>query len=255
MIQPELNKRPLLRVCAVVPVYRHVQFVKQVYDQLQEHKLTCFIVNDGNSEEDSAELKRLFAEEKNAVVIDLYPNSGKGVASYKGFKTALDHGYSHAVQVDADGQHDISDFPKLFSQAQLNPEALITGVPLYDDSVPKARFYSRYLTHFWVWVETLSFEIKDSMCGFRVYPLAATVNQLDKRLYSHMVFDTSIMVRLFWDGVKVVSVPTRVIYPKDGVSNFRMLRDNFRITKMHIGLVMGMLLRAPKLIARKFTQK
>jgi hypothetical protein len=38
--------------------------------------------------------------------------------------------------------------------------------------VPKGRLYGRYATHVWIWINTLSFEIRDSMCGYRVYPLA-----------------------------------------------------------------------------------
>lgn len=246
------TSKQTIRVCAVIPVYKHVQFVKNVFDKIQAYNLHCFIVNDGNNDEDTAHLHALFDNEKQATLIDQSPNGGKGLASYIGFKAAQAEGYSHALQVDADGQHNLDDFPALLVQAESRPEDLITGVPVYDDSVPKGRYYSRYITHFWVWVETLSLSIKDSMCGFRIYPLAATLKQLDKKVASRMDFDTHIMVRMYWDGVNVISVPTRVIYPDDGVSNFRMFRDNVRITAMHTRLVVGMLLRAPMLIIRKF---
>lgn len=239
-------------VCAVIPVYKHVQFVKRVFDKIQQHKLHCFIINDGNNEADTARLHALFDLEENATLIDRFPNGGKGRASYTGFKAAHASGFTHALQVDADGQHNLDDFPELLAEAKAQPKALVTGVPVYDDSVPKGRFYSRYITHFWVWIETLSLSIKDSMCGFRIYPLVSTLKQLDKNVAPRMDFDTHIMVRMHWDGVAVISVPTRVIYPEDGVSNFRMFRDNVRITGMHTCLVLGMLLRSPVLITRKF---
>ena len=78
------------------------------------------------------------------------------------------------------GQHDIADLPRLLECARAQPHALVTGVPRFDASVPPLRFYGRYLTHFWVWVETLSFEIRDSMCGFRVYPLSTTLSVWDE---------------------------------------------------------------------------
>lgn len=238
-------------VCAVIPVYKHVQFVRSVYDRLREHALHCFIVNDGNNEQDSALLHSLFDGEEHVEIIDLYPNQGKGLASFAGFKAAYKQGYTHALQVDADGQHNLNDFPALLRASQHSPDSLVTGIPIYDDSVPKSRYYSRYITHFWVWVETLSFSIKDSMCGFRIYPLKTTIEQLEKRIAPRMDFDTHIMVRMYWAGVHIISVPTKVIYPEDGVSNFRLLRDNVRISGMHIRLVIGMLLRSPQLMLRK----
>lgn len=245
------NEPGSIRVCAVVPVYRHVEFIEQVVNRLREQKLHCVLVNDGNNESDSTKLHALFTDADDVTIVDQYPNQGKGAAAYTGFKAAHSAGYTHALQVDADGQHTIEDFPKLLEISQSCPESLVTGIPSYDETVPKARLYGRYLTHFWVWVETLSFEIRDSMCGFRIYPLKATLNQLDRHLAPRMDFDTHIMVRLFWSGVRVESVPTRVTYPEDGVSNFRMWRDNVRMTALHIRLVCGMLVRSPLLLARK----
>src|SRR5690625_7050898 len=95
-------------------------------------------------------------------------------------RRAAELGYSHALQVDADGQHNTDDIPRVLALAEASPLALITGVPQYDDSVPRHRYYSRYLTHFWVWVATLTLEIKDSMCGFRVNPLADTLALIDR---------------------------------------------------------------------------
>lgn len=59
--------------------------------------------------------------------------------------------------------------------------------------MPKGRLYGRYLTHFWVWVETLSLDIRDSMCGFRIYPLAATEALLrSEALGERMDFDIEV---------------------------------------------------------------
>src|SRR5258705_7574007 len=103
-----------------------------------------------------------------------------------------------------------------------------------------------------VWIETLSCAIRDSMCGFRLYPLAAAGELIDQGVIPpRMDFDTAMVVRLAWRGVPIENLPTRVIYPAGGISHFRMLRDNVRLTRMHTLLVCGMLLRAPVLLGRK----
>lgn len=240
--------------CIVVPVYNHEHAIGTVLQGLLRHGVPVILVDDGSSASCAAVLDALAAEHGERVVLERLPrNQGKGAAVLAGFRRAGLLGYSHAVQIDADGQHQTADVPKFLEQAAAHPDAVVSGYPIYDDSVPKARLYGRYATHIWVWINTISLEIKDSMCGFRVYPVAA-VNTLAARqsIGSRMNFDTDIIVRLFWTGLRVVNVGTRVSYPADGVSHFRVWRDNVLITRMHTVLFFGMLPRIPMLLARKW---
>lgn len=124
-------------------------------------------------------------------------------------------------------------------------------MPEYDESVPKGRLYGRYLTHLWVWINTLSFAIRDSMCGFRIYPLAPVLALMAQEpIGRRMDFDVEIIVRLFWRGVAVINLPTRVTYPSDGVSHFDVWRDNVRISRMHARLFFGTSRRLPRWLLR-----
>lgn len=240
--------------CIVVPVYNHEHAIGMVVAGLLAHEAPVMLVDDGSSVECAAVLDRLAqVNPRRVTLVRLDVNQGKGAAVLAGFRRAQELGYSHLLQIDADGQHRTEDVPKFLAQARAHPAAIIAGHPVYDDSVPKARLYGRYATHIWVWINTLSFDIIDSMCGFRVYPVV-TVNALAARqaIGSRMNFDTDILVRLFWDGAHVVNVPTRVCYPADGVSHFRVWRDNVQISWMHTKLFFGMLPRIPRLLARKW---
>src|SRR5204863_7835726 len=136
-----------------------------------------------------------------------------------------------ALRLDADGQHRPSDVPRLLAAARAQPDALVSGQPIYDESVPRSRRYGRYVTHVWVWINTLSFAIKDSMCGLRVYPLTAVCALWRKaRIGRRMDFDVEIMVRSAWAGIPIISVPTQVSYPSDGISHFHLWRDNLAIS-------------------------
>jgi len=167
-----------------------------------------------------------------------------------GLRRALELGFTHALQVDADGQHDLRDIPKFLAAARAEPDAVICGRPLFDASIPKVRFLSRYITHALVWLQTLSFSaVRDSMCGFRLYPLVPVIRLVgEETIGRRMDFDSEILVRLFWRGVPVISLPTRVTYPSDGISHFDVWRDNVRISRMHTRLFFGMLRRAPRLL-------
>jgi hypothetical protein len=70
-----------------------------------------------------------------------------------------------------------------------------------------------------------------------------------------MDFDPEIAVRLYWEGVPVRALPTRVTYPEGGRSHFRLWQDNWLISWMHTRLVFGMLWRAPRLLRRRLLPK
>lgn len=228
--------------CLLIPCYNHAGPLAAVLARLAEFKLPCLLVDDGSEPIAAAELDALAAQHPWVSLLRHSHNQGKGGAVMTGLRHAHELGFSHALQVDADGQHDLTDLPALLAEARQHPAALVSGRPLYDDSVPKGRLYGRYITHVWVWIETLSFAIKDSMCGFRVYPLASTCALLERvALGRRMDFDTEVMVRLHWAGVPMRFVPTRVIYPVDGRSHFRLFRDNLDISWMHTRLVCRLL--------------
>lgn len=225
-----------------------------VLARLAVFALPVFIVDDGSDQLTQQQLEHLACSHAQVTLVTLSRNCGKGAAVLRGLEAAAVVGYSHALQVDADGQHQIEDVPRLLAEARRYPHCLISGQPHYDASVPKARLYGRYLTHVWVWLETLSFSLKDSMCGFRVYPIAPTRALVARQAVGQrMDFDTDIMVRLYWQGTPSRFIPTRVTYPADGLSHFDAWRDNLRITRMHTRLFLGMLPRLPALLRRRAT--
>ncbi|BAN27567.1 glycosyltransferase family 2 protein [Caballeronia insecticola] len=242
-----------VRTCIVIPIYNHKDAIGGTLARLAVHGLPMFVVDDGSDEATQAVLAQLAAHyAEQMTLLRLPENGGKGAAVMAGLRAARRAGYTHALQIDADGQHDANDVPAFLAAARAEPDAVILGRPVYDESVPKSRLYGRYVTHVWVWIETLSFTIRDSMCGFRLYPLDAVCALIDSvRLGTRMDFDIEILVRLHWRRVAFRTVPTRVTYATDGVSHFDVLWDNVRISASHTRLVCGMLLRLPMLLAHK----
>lgn len=246
------TKESSYKACFLIPCFNHGATMSAVVSSLHHFELPIIIVDDG-SELTTKQLLAPLAEHSNVTLVTLEQNQGKGDAVKAGIKKAQQLGFSHAIQIDADGQHDLEALPTLIEASQAKPQRLISGQPVYDESVPKARLYGRYATHIWVWIETLSLSIKDSMCGFRAYPINQTQAVLSKYdVGSRMDFDIEILVRLYWEGCDIDFVETRVIYPENGISHFDALWDNVKISWMHTRLFFGMLPRAPKLIARHF---
>jgi glycosyltransferase involved in cell wall biosynthesis len=248
-----MNGSRAFRPVAVIPVYNHGDAVGAVVAHVHAVGLRCVLVDDGSDAHCAAVLDALaLAHPDEITLVRLARNQGKGGAMIAGLRAAAAAGYSHALQIDADGQHDATDIPAFLARAEARPDAVICGVPVYDESVPLGRLVGRYATHVWVWINSLSFAIRDSMCGFRVYPLARVVPLLDAAaLGRRMDFDPEVLVRLHWRGVSILNVPTRVTYPQDGLSHFRLGLDNLLISRMHARLFLGMLARSPLLLWRK----
>lgn len=238
---------------AVIPVYNHPATIGFMVEAVRAHGLRCILVDDGSEPGCAAVLDALAAAPAGDVTLVRLPqNQGKGGAMMAGLREARRQGWTHALQIDADGQHDTADIPAFLALARQRPGAVICGCPLYDDSVPRSRLYARYATHVWVWINTLSFAIRDSMCGFRVYPTGPVVDLIDsENIGRRMDFDCEVLVRLHWRGVAIVNRPTRVSYPLDGISHFKLWLDNLLISRMHARLFVGMLWRAPRLLWRK----
>jgi len=237
--------------CLLIPVYDHPDCLANVVDRVSATGLPTLLVNDGSAQRCTDVMRELARKYDWVTLVERDKNGGKGAAVKTGLAQAAQLGYSHVLQLDADGQHNMDDIPRLLELSAQHPTAIVSGAPTFKN-VPAIRFYGRYLTHVLVWIHTLSLDIEDSMCGFRVYPLASTLTVINQnRMGDRMDFDPEILVRLHWAGVPVIQFRTPVSYPLDGVSHFRGLADNALISTMHMRLFLGMLLRLPRLLARR----
>jgi len=244
-----------IRIVALIPVYNHWKMLHKIATDLQSFEIAIILVDDGSDAITKQHLKSICDNFEKATLITKEHNEGKGAAVMEGLKMAKSLGYTHAMQIDADAQHDLHAIPEFLNATRNNPNYLIAGLPKYDNSAPKIRTVARRITNFWVAVETLSMSIKDSMCGFRVYPVDKCCDLINGGFWTYrMGFDTEIFVRLYWAGVSFLFLPVRVFYFKDNVSHFRMFKDNLEISKLHFFLFFGMLLRLPALLMRKYAK-
>jgi len=242
-----------MKTCFLIPHYNHGQALTITLKKIEQFQLPCIIIDDGSEQQSQTLLDDLEKKYHWLDIIRLNKNTGKGYAVMTGFIYAKKHGFTHALQLDADGQHDVADVPKFLKLSQTNPSWCISGKPIYDNSIPNSRKHGRKINNFWVAIETLSLALPESMCGFRIYPLAATTEILSSHKFGRgMDFDIEILVRLYWQRVPIAYIPTKVIYPENGISHFKLWRDNLVIAKMHAKLFFSMFLQIPQLIKRQF---
>lgn len=235
----EPPKREAFRCCLLVPTYDNPITLRAVVQQGRKYLDSVIVVDDGSGQAGREACEQL-AGEGLAYVHHRQRNGGKGAAVKTGFEVARARGFTHVLQVDADGQHDLSFAPAFLSRAQRLPAALILAFPQYDSSAPWVRRWARKFTSFWVDLEAGRGVIEDAMVGFRIYPLEPL--RLVEVVSDRMDFDIEVTVQAAWAQIPIINLPVAVRYlaaAEGGVSHFQPFWDNLRFAKLHSGLCIG----------------
>jgi hypothetical protein len=215
-----------------------------------------WVVLDGSTDGSRERLAPLAAADQGLRVLELPVNSGKGAAVLHGIRAAAAAGFTHALTMDADGQHPAALIPEFMAASQAAPDSLVLGVPVFDASAPAVRVRGRKVSNWWANLETLWSGIGDSLFGFRVYPIAPLERVMARtRWMRRFDFDVEAAVKLVWAGLVPINrpAPVRYLQPEEGgVSHFRYVRDNALLTWMHFRLMAGFIVRLPVLAARRW---
>lgn len=218
-----------MKPCIVIPCFNHAATVAEVAGAARAH-CPVFVVDDGS--------RPPVPQLPGCTVVRLDRNCGKGAALRAGFARAGEDGFTHAVTLDADGQHHTADVPKFLAVAREQPEALAVGVRDFIGSgAPAGRRRSNAVSTFWFRVET-GVRLSDTQCGFRCYPLGLALRL--KTRSERYAFELEMLVRAAWTGAPIRAVPIACSYRPEQLrqSHFRPIIDLALITAMNIGLVL-----------------
>jgi glycosyltransferase involved in cell wall biosynthesis len=212
-----------------------------------------WVVIDGSTDDSAAAVEVMAQTDPDLRVLRLPTNQGKGAAVRYGLTAAQAGGFTHALVMDADGQHPADLIPEFMAASIRAPDALIMGQPVFGADAPWQRVVGRRLCNVCAVLETLR-PVGDTLFGFRVYPVGALLCVM--RASSGMKrfdFDPEAVVRLAWQGIELIHLPTPVRYlsrAEGGVSHFNYLRDNLLLFRMHLRLIRAAIRRTPRLFGR-----
>ncbi|MBC9205513.1 glycosyltransferase family 2 protein [Roseomonas aerophila] len=239
----------------LIPSYNSGPLVLETVRSARACWNPVWVVVDGSTDGTAAQLQAMAASDSGLRVLVLPRNQGKGAAVLHGLEAAAAEGFTHALAMDADGQHPPDSIQHFMALSAAEPEALILGEPIFGPEAPLVRVRGRRLSNACANVETLWHGIGDSLFGFRVYPVEPLIEIMRaSRWMRRYDFDAEAAVRLCWKGVPArnVRVPVRYLRADEGgVSHFRYGRDNVVLSWMHLRLGAGFLLRLPMLLLRK----
>ncbi|WP_395700060.1 glycosyltransferase family 2 protein [Aquabacterium sp.] len=252
-------QRPSSTHLVLIPSYNTGRLLAQTVRAARAQWNPVWVVIDGSTDGSGEALAREMAADSGLRVFQLPQNQGKGAAVLHGLRAAQAAGFTHALTMDADGQHPAALIPGFMQRSRERPEAMVLGKPVFDASAPLLRVRGRRVSNAWTNLETLGAGIGDSLFGFRVYPIKDLVAVMERQPWMRRFdFDTEAVVRLAWRGVKPMNVDAPVIYPRPedgGVSHFKYGRDNALLTWMHTRLVLEFILRLPLLLIKRLLRR
>ena len=241
----------------LIPSYNTGGKVLQTVREARRMWQPVWVVVDGSTDGTLESLQALARLDPEIRVLALPRNQGKGAAVLHGLRAAREAGYTHALTMDADGQHPTDKIREFMTASQAHPDALVLGLPVFDANAPWVRVHGRKLSNWCAKLETLGAGIGDALYGFRVYPIAPLCDIMNRQAWMRRYdFDAEAAVRLCWRGMRPMNLtaPVKYFSPEEGgVSHFRYLRDNVLLTWMHTRLILEGLARLPFLLARRLT--
>lgn len=230
------------RALVLIPSYNSGRrLTLTVREALEQCSREIWVVIDGSTDGSDAQLQDELGNEPRLRILRQEKNGGKGSAVRRGARAAFAEGFTHALVMDADGQHPAGDIERFCEASRRAPEAMVLGQPIFDKSVPLERLHGRKLSVWLVRAEIWSRDIGDPLYGFRVYPIGPLLEAMRAPSRSNRYeFDPEVAVRLHWNGVPTVKLDAPVRYlskEEGGVSHFNYIRDNARYVCLHSRLL------------------
>ena len=243
-----------MKALVLLPSYNSgAQLLRTVIDARKEWS-DVWVVIDASTDRSDRDIESITSD--GLRLLRLEKNSGKGGAVLHALRVAASEGYTHALVMDADGQHPPEMIRPFMELAKNNPDAFLCGVPIFGPDAPIERVKGRRVGNFFATVETLGIGAADSLFGFRLYPVRPALEILEHTTWARRFdFDTVLAVRLCWSGRRCLNIPVPVRYPprrEGGVTHFEYIRDNLLLVAAHTRLLLELPVHIPQLLLRRY---
>ncbi|WP_276302473.1 glycosyltransferase family 2 protein [Halorussus lipolyticus] len=216
VVEPSTRPGPdsdLLSMVAAIPAFEESATIGDVVRETSEYVDDVLVVDDGSSD-DTAEVAR----DAGAIVVEHDRNQGYGGALRTAFRCADRWGIEDMVVLDADGQHDPADVPKLVEARRERDADLVIGsrfLPGNETSLPVYRRFGlsaiNLLTN--ASLGLVQSPISDTQSGFRAYGRRAVESLAeDPEIGEGMSASTDILYHASREGYDIEEVSTTIQY-------------------------------------------
>ena len=201
----------------IIPAYNPPnKFPKLIHYIKNKLFLDIIIIDDGSK----PPIKLLNSE--NIYLLINKTNKGKGYALIKAFKFAIEKGFTHAITLDADFQHD----PKYINEfISINENIkIVYGKRNFSKTMPVHRRLSNFLTSYIISL-ICNVKIHDTQCGYRRYKLDEM--QSYKFSQNGFQFETEVLFKIVKNPNSITHIEIPTIYNNSN-SSIRIIKDTLK---------------------------
>ena len=226
----------------IIPAYNEEKNITGVIRGIKSivPDVDILVINDGGKDR-TGEIVLELGER----VVNLPYNMGYGAALQTGFKYALNRGYRYAVQIDADGQHEINDIPKLLKVVLDGEGDVAIGSRFLNGGRYKSPIIRRVgmLVFGWLASVIIGQKVTDPTSGYQA------LNSNAIRFYASDYYpvdfpDADVIIMLHRAGLKIKEIPV-AMYPNPQKSMHAGLKPLYYIFKMFLSIFLTLLRKHP----------
>ncbi|MBP6641930.1 MAG: DUF2062 domain-containing protein [Flavobacteriales bacterium] len=217
----------------LIPTYNNAVTLESVLRHVISYAGPHVIVVDDGSTDGTA---NILSSVEGICVVSIPVNKGKGNALRTGFAEARKLGWTHAITIDSDAQHDPADLPAMARAVVEDLSAMVMGArDMGKSEIPGKSSFGNKFSNFWFLVET-GIRLPDTQTGYRAWPLEP-LSKI-RTISDRFGFEVESIVKLAWNDTpfKVVPVSVRYDFP-ERVSHFDPLKDFSRVSLTNTYLV------------------
>lgn len=191
-------------VIAVIPAFNEEEFIESVILKAKYYADRVIVVDDGSQDNTGR-----IAERTRVIVLSHLINLGKGSALRTGVKAALKFKPEFIVVLDADGQHNPEDIPRLINLLKENDLDIVIGSRTIKKGMPLIK---RIGNSFIYELNKFLFDadIKDTQSGFKAFKSNA-VNKIKWNSNGYSL-ESEMAMNIGKNKLKFKETPIQTIY-------------------------------------------
>lgn len=218
----------------IIPAYNESECIKEtVIDIIENAKEFDYIIVNDCSDDNTAEI----CKENNFNFINLPINLGIGGAVQTGYRYAYENDYDIAVQVDGDGQHDVSYLNEMADKLVKEKCDMVIGSRFIKKEGFQSSFARRIgIVYFTKLIKIVTgAEITDPTSGLRM--AGRDVIELFAKVYPKDYPEPESVVAILRQGMKVREISVIMKERQGGVSSIRLWKTVYYMVKVSIAIL------------------